>query len=93
MRKRKSGTLTRKLFILFSLIACLALMSGERQAPAATALLMCSEDDWRVCMEAGNYYFPQCCKCVEFSTYEALVSSCNQETEYYDFCRERCMPL
>ncbi len=91
MHKRKPGTLTRKFFILFSLIACLALMSGEQQAPAATALFVCPENDWNECMSAGNYYFPRCCKCIEFSTYDALVFSC-PETQFYDFCLGRCMP-
>lgn len=85
MAKSEVGRLTFRLFTLFMLIACLALLpGGERTSQART----CSAADATRCTLSEGRWYGECCTCAD--VWE--TSSCEWDgMHWYNACTRECV--
>jgi len=86
MNKNDTARLVRRLFVLFSMIACLLLVGGKQPAEAVHN---CNVADAYECLGSGGKWSFVCCACVPFSVAEA----CENGGGEYNICTGVCEPI
>jgi hypothetical protein len=83
MNTSDAKKLARRLFILFTLVACLALAGVERPVKAWP----CNPNDVSACQQAGGRWYPNCCACGDRTD----IASCEWDgIHFWNACVGEC---